>query len=147
MKSATLKTEPPPATQLRKAGSKGSPMNKNNTTSWHAKRGLHLLSFMMLCARLAAAEAIIITSNIVVTSSDMSYEHADLLISNATLTVRGNHQFGLLNLTNQGVVSVEGGSLACVDLAAAGSTCWLRSGASLTSTSSVSLFSNSDDIT
>jgi len=119
------------------------PMSKNGTWSSPVRAGLCLLSLIVLRAEVVLAQPIIITSNVVVVSSDSLYEHEDLVVSNATLTVEGSHQFGLLTLTNQAVVSVQGGNLSCAGLDVNASTCWLHNAASLTVTSNVHLSSNS----
>ncbi len=118
-------------------------MTPYHSSPWLMHLRLPFVLLTILCVRSALADVIVITNNVAVTTSDMSYEHHDLIVSNATLTVHGSHQFGLLQLTNQGVLAVQGGGLSCSRFASGESTCWLHNGASLNATSDVSLLSNS----
>ena len=101
------------------------------------------LALSLLSCFTAGGSPILITNSTIVTSSDMAYEQAEIFVSGATLTVQGNHAFGMLSVTNHGTFSVEGGSLAAAGINLFMSTGWLHNAASLNVTSNLCIATNS----
>jgi hypothetical protein len=59
----------------------------------------------ILCASLASAMAVTFTQDTSISFSDLSYEGADIVITNCTLTVDGSHIFHSLLVQNGGVLT------------------------------------------
>ncbi len=110
-------------------------------------RGWRLLGVVfphgLLLSFTTAASPVIITNDTTVSPLDTSYEQAEIILSGATLTVQGDHAFGIVTITNQGTLSLEGSRLTAEGITLCASTGWLHTAASLKVLSSMSLASNS----
>ena len=59
----------------------------------------------LFCASIASAMAVTFTQDTSIAFSDLSYDGADIVITNCTLTVDGSHVFHSLQVQNAGVLT------------------------------------------
>jgi hypothetical protein len=71
----------------------------------HLWRSPALLAIALALFSLCQSSAAIITSDTVIAPDNFDYEHADIIVSNATLTVDGPHTFASLLVGANGVVT------------------------------------------
>src|SRR5436305_13704986 len=60
---------------------------------------------LLFCASISSAMAVTFTQDTFISFSDLSYEGADIVVTNCTLTVDGPHIFHSLQVQNTGVLT------------------------------------------
>jgi hypothetical protein len=92
------------------------------------ERGLFLFLFSVIPVASIFGEALVISSNTTIEAAQADYDGQDIVVSNAVLTVRGDHSFSSLSTVSDGAVAQEGSFLTATNLALSGASTYTVAG-------------------